>query len=244
MTGTVESVHTENNAPTNSTENPNETINTENSPVHTENTEENYDNEVTGTTESTVHTENQVTTENKEDDTDWEKLMINSADSLFEEMTKQMDINNITKGTTPTQTNHTNEQIESTEKLPDLVKNNKDAVTGLLMLGVNGNIRPEDDLAIDQEVNNEELLPVGAPKLPDFAKEMSESRNIKNPKKPKSSKGNTDDTKSINFRKSTRTTKTKTKHRILPDTESSSTDTPKSPSSKLIITRHRLKRPP
>ena len=156
---------------------------------------------MTGTTESTVHTENQVTTENKQDDTDWEKLMINSDDSLFEEMTKQMDINNITKGTTPTQTNHTNEQIESTEKLPDLVKNNKDVVTGLLMLGVNGNIRPEVDLAIDREVNNEELLPVRAPKLPDFAKEMSESRNIKNPKKPKSSKGNTDDTKSIKFPK-------------------------------------------
>ena len=117
-------------------------FNTENSPVHTENTEENYDNEVTGTTESTVHTENQVTTENKQDDTDWEKLMINSDDSLFEEMTKQMDINKITKGTTPTQTNHTDEQIESTEKQPDLVKNNKDAVTGLLMLGVNGQHTP------------------------------------------------------------------------------------------------------
>ena len=53
-----------------------------------------------------------------------------------------------------------------------------------------GNIRPEDDLAIDQEVNNEELLPVGAPKLPDFAKEMSESRNKKKiPKNLKAQKG-------------------------------------------------------
>ena len=128
------------------------------------------------------------------------------------------------------------DQMESEGKLPDLIHYNKDAVTGLLLLGASVNHSMDDavDKAIDAEINNEEILPVNAPKLPDFTKDMHESEADKksnSSEQPKSTQ-------------TQRTSASKHKHKILPETESSSTDTPKSPSARLIITKHRLKKTP
>ena len=186
------------------------------------------------------NTENHVHAENNGDKTDWEKLVINSNDSLFEEMTKQWekdhssDKSDVTETTTP-KTNR--DPTESEGKLPDLIHYSQDAVTGLLLLGASV-IHSMDnivDKAIDAEINNEEILPVNAPKLPDFTKVMQKTESDKK-SKPNSSSGP----------KPSKAQRNSNKHkpRILPETESSSTDMPKSPSVRLTITKHRLKKTP
>ena len=107
--------------------------------------------------------------------------MINSDDSLFEEMTHQMenkqmeDETNASKAKTPTLT-PSNDAMDVEGTLPDLTNQTKniEAVTGLLLLGAGINQSMDDiiDKKIDAEINNEELLPVDVPKLPDFAREM------------------------------------------------------------------------
>ena len=160
--------------------------NTENPLVTTENLEQTKEavlNDVVTTennppTESSMessddakqnNTENHVLTENNGDKTDWKKVMINSDDSLFEEMTKQMEKNHSsdkTDMTDITSLKSNRDQMESEGKLPDLIHYNKDAVTGLLLLGASVNHSMDDavDKAIDGEINNEEILPVNAPK--------------------------------------------------------------------------------
>ena len=182
------------------------------------------------------NTENHVLTENNGDKTDWKKLMTNSDDSLFKEMTKQMEKNHSsdkTDMTDVTSLKSNRDQMESEGKLPDLIHYNKDAVTGLLLLGASVNHSMDDavDKAIDAEINNEEILPVNSPKLPDFTKDMHESEADK--------KSNSSE--QLKSTQTQRTSASKHKHKILPETESSSTDTPKSPSARLIITKH-LKR--
>ena len=77
-----------------------DSINTENCPP-TESSLESSDDANQNNTENHFHAENNG------DKTDWEKLMINSDDSLFEEMTKQLekdhssDKSDVTETTTP-----------------------------------------------------------------------------------------------------------------------------------------------
>ena len=107
--------------------------------------------------------------------------MINSDDSLFEEMTKQMenkqteDEASESKSKTPT-LKPANNTMDMEGTLPDLANptNKIDAVTGLLLLGAGINQSMDDniDKNIDAEINNEELLLVDAPKLLDFAREL------------------------------------------------------------------------
>ena len=85
-----------------------------------------------------VNADKQVNTENG-DKTAWEKLMINSDDSLFEEMTKQMenkqteDEASESKSKTPT-LKPTDDAMDMEGTLPDLTNqaNNNDAVTGFV----------------------------------------------------------------------------------------------------------------
>ena len=91
------------------------------------------------------------------------------------------------------------------------------------------------DKVIDVEINYEEILPVNAPKLPYFTKDMQKTESDKK-SKPNSSSGPKPSQAQRNSNKR--------KPRILPETESSSTDMPKSPSGRLIITKHRLKKTP
>ena len=164
---------------TENTENIDKTLDSnDNESVNTENhysTDNSIDTEV-----QPINTEKQVNTENG-DKTDWEKLMINSDNSLFEEMTHQMenkqteDETNASKAKTPTLT-PSNDAMDVEGTLPDLTNQTKniEAVTGLLLLGAGINQSMDDiiDKKIDAEINNEELLPVDVPKLPDFAREM------------------------------------------------------------------------
>ena len=193
-------------------------------------------------TEKKVNAEKQVNTENG-DKTDWEKLMINSDDSLFEEMTKQMENKQMedeaseSKSKTPT-LKSTEDAMDIEGTLPNLTNqaNNNDTVTGLLLLGAGINQSMDDiiDKKIDAEINNKELLPVDTPKLPDFAREL---------RKCEKNKGTTGSTPSRSKPSQTQNNPPrKHKRKILPDSESSSTDTPKLPGGRLIITKHKLKK--
>ena len=80
------------------------------------------------------------------------------------------------------------------------------------------------------------MLPVDVPKLPDFAREMQ---------KCEKNKGMTGST--LNRPKPAQTQNNqprKRKRKILPDSESSSTDTPKLPGGRLIIMKHKLRKMP
>ena len=203
-----------------------DSINTENRPP-TESSLESSDDANQNNTENHVHAENNG------DKTDWEKLMINSDDSLFEEMTKQLekdhssDKSDVTETTTP-KTNR--DPTESEGKLPDLIHYSQDTVTRLLLLSASVNCSMDDtvDKAIDVEINNEEILPVNVPKLPDFTKDMRKTESDKK-SKPNSLSGLKPSQAQRNSNKC--------KPRILPETESSSRDMPKSPSGRLIITK-------
>ena len=107
------------------------------------------------------------------------------------------------------------------------------------MLGASVNLSMDRalDMAIDTEVNNEEILAVNAPKVLDFTKDMAEA-DKHNQNNGKIETG----TSSANKAPVPETIYEKRKRWILPETESSSTDTPKSPSGRLIITRHKLKK--
>ena len=130
------------------------------------------------------------------DKEDWSSLMFNSDDSLFNEWSKQMDMekhlsNN--KHSSEIVATQTMSSDRPTDTLPDIVPtgNKADAIMGLLMLGENIN-------HIDDEINNEEIMPVNKPKQPDFMEEekqkaveetRKESKNNNN-KDKKSSKEN------------------------------------------------------
>ena len=115
--------------------------------------------------------------------------MITSDDSLFEEMTKQMENThpnangkNTNISDNNAEPNNNKNAVGSSEKLPDLIEQKKDAITSLLLLGAGADHKINDilDNKIDADVNNEEVLPVDAPKLPDFTKDMREAENTEN----------------------------------------------------------------
>ena len=75
---------------------------------------------------------------------------------------------------------------QNKDTLPDIVLSGKrsDAVTGLLMLGVN----PEQ---LDEEIDNELVMPVNKPKQPDITKTETEKEKNKNKKGRKENKNKT-----------------------------------------------------
>ena len=171
--------------------------------------------------------------------------MINSDDSLFEEMTKQMEnkqtedeMNELKPKTRTPKSIDDAMDMEGT--LPNLTNqtNNNDAVTGLLLLGagINQSMDAMIEKKIDAEINNEELLPVDTPKLPDFTREMQKRE------KDKGTKGSTSNRPKPAQNQSN--PPLKHKRRILTESESSSTDTPKLPGGRLVITKHKLKKKP
>ena len=96
---------------------------------------------------------------------EWSSLMFSSDDSLFDEMTKQLEDNTTRpktdKKSSPSTTNTitaTSTSMQDQETLPDIVytSSRTDAATGLLMLGAD----PKD---VDAEINNELVMPVNKP---------------------------------------------------------------------------------
>ena len=73
-----------------------------------------------------------------------------------------------------------------TDTLPDIVPtgNKADAITGLLMLGENIN-------HIDDEINNEEIMPINKPKQPDFMEEEKQ-KAVEETRKESKNKNNKD----------------------------------------------------
>ena len=116
--------------------------------------------------------------------------MFSSDDSLFEEMTKQLedDTNkNSVKRKSPTSTiTSASTSTQNQDTLPDIVYSGKrsDAVTGLLMLGAD----PEQ---LDAEIYNELIMPVNKPKQPDISKaiidyDIKKDKKFKNKKRARS----------------------------------------------------------
>ena len=98
-----------------------------------------------------------------------------SDDSLFEEMTCQMNEKS-TYRPNATSTMSTASGGENNDSLPDLVggtSSKTDAIASLLMLGGAVNA------SIDDEIDNEKILPVNTLKKVDFAKELKEKEKEK-----------------------------------------------------------------
>ena len=120
---------------------------------------------------STPKTHNQKTIKK-----DWSSLMFSSDDSLFNEMTKQLkddtarpEIDRKSPRKSPTSKITTaSTSTQEQETLPDIVYtgNRTDAVTRLLMLGVD----PKD---LDAEIDNELVMP----EQPDHGKSNTNANN-------------------------------------------------------------------
>ena len=219
---------------------------------HTNNNKENANvgNECDKDNDSTIpelHVNNQNTTKqttsspnkNKED---WDSLMFNSDDSLFDELTRQMNepsCKDNTNATVATSTITSNEDF-----LPDLIQqqNKSDAVTRLLLLGAMVNA------SIDDQIDNELLLPVDKPKQPDYSKkdgDKSESSVNKNDSNNRSTKVET-----RSKRKTRRKNENKPKSTSKPTNEANqeTSEYPTSPKSPglprgvLHVTRYKLKK--
>ena len=109
--------------------------------------------------------------------------MFSSNDSLFEELTRQMENNTTTETKCNQLTSTTTLKAtvdQNMETLPDIVPPGKksNAITSLLMLGAN----PEQ---LDAEIDNEIIMPVNKPKQLDY---MDEERNIESSKNSKNRK--------------------------------------------------------
>ena len=116
---------------------------------------------------------------------DWSSLLFSSDDSLFDEMTRQLeddkmiDTNKKKKLTSTVTTMSTSTQEQET--LLDIVFSNKtnDAVTGLQMLG-------SDLKDLDAEIENEQIMPIDKTKQVDISKSDTlpdSSERIKHKKK-------------------------------------------------------------
>ena len=127
---------------------------------------------------------------------DWSSLMFSSDDSLFDEMTKQLEDDTTRpktdKKSSPSATSTitaTSTSMQDQETLLDIVytSSRTDAATGLLMLGAD----PKD---VDAEIDNELVMPVNKPMQQDHNKLSTGDNNNNNNKqnKQKKKKGNLD----------------------------------------------------
>ena len=169
---------------------------------------------------------------------DWSSLMFSSDDSLFEEMTKQLETdnnnnNNGVKRKSPTSTvSKASTSMHNQDTLSDIVYSGKksDAVTGLLMLGA-------DLEQLDAEIDNKIVMPVNKPKQPDGSKPTTNNENKEN-KKRKPKKKSRDRTES--GRRSTRQNDKSTKITSTITVFLSSPKSPGSPRGVLKVTRYKL----
>ena len=124
--------------------------------VTTEKTEESMTTRETDTQDKETSVINQ-TSSNQQEKTnpneDWASLMFHSDDSLFDEMTKQIENNQ--NRSEPVTKEPTSMATQNFETLPDIVitQNKTEAATGLLMLSLNSN-------DIDAEIDNERDMPI------------------------------------------------------------------------------------
>ena len=172
---------------------------------------------------------------------DWSSLMFSSDDSLFEEWTRQMEDNN---NIDPSRANNvkspasiatsTAASSQNKDTLPDIVLLGKksDAITGLLMLGEN----PEH---LDDEINNELIMPVNKPKQPDIIEEETKKDKRKNKKDRKTKKTeNQNDSPRKLIRQSTKHNSTHVKTTEFPSLPKK----PGSPRGVLKVTRYELRK--
>ena len=172
---------------------------------------------------------------------DWSSLMFSSDDSLFEEWTRQMEDNN---NIDPSRANNVKSPASTAtsmaassqhkDTLPDIVLSGKksDAITGLLMLGEN----PEH---LDDEINNELIMPVNKPKQPDIIEEETKKNKCKNKKDRKTKKTeNQNDSPRKLIRQSTKHNSTHAKTTEFPSLPKN----PGSPRGVLKVTRYELRK--
>ena len=171
-----------------------------------------------------------------------------SDDSLFEEMTHEMN-----KETSPTShkspapatstTTTSNGSINNKDNtLLDLARgkaDKTDAIAGLLMLSGAVNA------SIDDEIDNEKLLPVNTLKKLDFAKEFKEKEkcNKQNKSTAKGKDSKLDDTNNTSISSPPKNTRNKGKNidgKNKHKPEESNSSTPGFPKGILKITRYRL----
>ena len=124
--------------------------------INTEKSPPNHDQPTTSTPKTHNH---------KAMKDDWSSLMFSSDDSLFDEMTKQLEDDTTRpktdKKSSPSATSiitATSTSMQDQETLPDIVytSSRTDAATGLLMLGAD----PKD---MDMEIDNKLVMPVNKP---------------------------------------------------------------------------------
>ena len=178
--------------------------------VTTEKTEESMTTRETGTQdkETSVNTQTSSNQQAKTNpNEDWASLMFHTDDSLFDEMTKQLENNQdrsepVTKEPTSTAT-------QNSETLPDIVltQNKTEAATGLLMLSLNSN-------DVDAEIDNERDMPIN-PKA--HNKDHMVDNDNKQNTQPKNS---SDDENQVTPRRSSR--RSKNKNKVTPPKSTSS----------------------
>ena len=124
--------------------------------VTTEEREERMTTHETNTQDKETSVNNQTSSNQQEKlnpNEDWASLMFHNDDSLFEEMTKQLENNH--DRSEPVNKEPTSKATQNFETLPDIVinQNKTEAVKGLLML----NLNPND---VDAEIDNERDMPI------------------------------------------------------------------------------------
>ena len=140
---------------------------------------------------------------------DWASLMFHSDDSLFEEMSKQLENNH--DRSEPITNEPSSMATQNFETLPDIIitQNKTEAAKGLLML----NLNPND---VDAEIDNERDMPIN----PDAQNKDNTVNNDK--KRSTQPKNSSDDENKETPRRSSRRSKNKNKV-----TTSESTSSPK-----------------
>ena len=124
--------------------------------VTTEEREERMTTHETNTQDKETSVNNQTSSnqqEKRDPNEDWASLMFHSDDSLFEEMSKQLENNH--DRSEPVTKEPTSMATQNFETLPDIVitQNKTEAAKGLLMLSLN----PND---VDAEIDNERDMPI------------------------------------------------------------------------------------
>ena len=208
--------------------------------VNTEKSPNNHDKPTTSTPK-TPKTHNQKVTKDE-----WSSLMFSSDDSLFEEMTKQLEDDTIRTNTDKKASQSVTCTIAAAststkdqDTLPDIVhtSNRTVAAAGLLMLGVD----PKDK---DREIDNEVVMPVNK-QMQQGQNNTGDNNNKENRQKKRKKKKQNHDSKD-SPRKSTletnklepTTPKTTSTTSIFP----SSPTSPGSPQGVLRVTHYKLRK--
>ena len=169
--------------------------------------------------------------------------MFSSDDSLFDEMTKQLEddtarpeIDRNLLRNSPISNKTMSTTTQDQETLPDIVytSNRTDAVTGLLMLGAD----PKD---LDVEIDNELIMPINKPKQQNQNNFNTDANNNEQNKRNKKRRNHdTSDSPRRSTRQASKSSATKTTSTmsIFPSSQKS----PGSPCGVLKVTHYKLRK--